>query len=155
MTTIVHSVVALASARDAYAQWSRLEHFPGFMGGVREVRRIDEHRQHWRVCLAGLDREFEAIIVEQIPDRRIAWQSLSGALQNGEVTFDRLGDAVCRITVRVEYAPDGLVEILGSMLGVLSRGVRQDLRSFAAHLRAKVVAGGAAPARLALVVAAE
>jgi uncharacterized membrane protein len=155
MTPIVHSVEVLVPARTAYEHWACLEQLPRFLHGVREVRRLDERRQLWRVRLGGLGREFEAAIVEQTPDQRIAWQSLRGALHSGDVTFERLGDAVCRITVRIDYAPSGLVEILGSVLGVPSRAVRQDLRRFAAHVRAHVAAGGAAPVQLAWVVAAE
>lgn len=155
MTTIVHSVEVLVSARAAYEHWACPELFPKFLRGVREVRRLDERRQLWRVRLAGLGCEFEAAIVEQTPDQRIAWQSLRGALHSGDVTFERLGDAVCRITVRIDYAPGGLVEILGSVLGVPSRAVREDLRRFASHVQAHVAAGGADPVQLAWVVAAE
>jgi uncharacterized membrane protein len=81
-------------------------------------------------------REFEALLVEQTPDRRIAWESTRGVLHSGNVTFHRLGDQVCRITVQLDYAADGWVEMLGAILGVPARGVRSDMDRFVGHVQA-------------------
>jgi len=136
MPTISHSVDVLVPVRVAYDHWTRFELFPGFMRHVLGVRRLDERRMHWQVALGGQVREFEAQLVEQTPDQRIAWESTRGALHSGAVTFHRLGDRISRITVRLDYAAHGWVEMLGSVLGVPARCVRRDLERFAGHVQA-------------------
>jgi hypothetical protein len=42
------------------------------------------------------------------------------------VTFHRIGDAVTRIMLQMEYEPEGVVEKVGDMLGVVSRRVQGD-----------------------------
>jgi uncharacterized membrane protein len=40
---------------------------------------------HWRTNISGVEKTFKAEITEQIPDKRIAWRSLSGAPNAGVV----------------------------------------------------------------------
>ena len=56
------------------------------------VTQIDDTHTHWRVKIAGFEREFDAVITEQIPDTRIAWKSVDGTTHAGVVTFHRLDD---------------------------------------------------------------
>jgi uncharacterized membrane protein len=42
------------------------------MVGVEEVRQLDDTLLHWAANVAGRHREWDAKIVEQSPDRRIA-----------------------------------------------------------------------------------
>ena len=41
------------------------------MAGVKEVRQLDDTHLHWRVEVAGKDREWDSEITEQEPDERI------------------------------------------------------------------------------------
>ena len=65
--------------REVYNQWTQFEDFPRFMEGVLEVRQLDDKRLHWRAKVGGSEKEWEAEIVDQVPDRRIAWKNLRGA----------------------------------------------------------------------------
>jgi uncharacterized membrane protein len=55
------------------------ESFPEFMDGVEEVRQVTDTTVHWRTKIAGVAREFDAEIIDQQPDRRIAWHTTEGA----------------------------------------------------------------------------
>jgi uncharacterized membrane protein len=68
--------------------------------------------------------------LEQIPSKRIAWTSTSGARNAGVVTFHRLGDDTCRVTLQIDYEPEGVVENLGDLFGVMSSGAEGDLERF-------------------------
>jgi uncharacterized membrane protein len=81
--------------------------------------------------------EWDATITEQHPDERIAWKSTTGALNAGVVTFHRLSDTKTRVMLQMEYDPQGTVETIGDMLGVVSRRVTGDLERFKAFIEAR------------------
>ena len=60
----------------------------------------------------------------------VAWTSTDGTTHAGVVTFHRLADARCRVTVQIDWQPQGMVEKAGSMLGVENRQVTADLNRF-------------------------
>jgi uncharacterized membrane protein len=114
----------------AYNQWTQFEDFPKFMQGVREVRQLDDTRTHWRADIAGKEQEWDAEITHQIPDRRIAWRSTTGARNEGCVTFQRISDSRTRIELRIDYEPEGALETLGDAVGAVDMRVSGDLRRF-------------------------
>jgi hypothetical protein len=77
-----------------------------------------------------VEREFDAEITEQHPDERIAWHALEGVNQGGVVTFHRLDDQHTRVSLQLEYEPEGLTEKAGSALGVVGHRVKSDLKKF-------------------------
>jgi uncharacterized membrane protein len=56
--------------------------------------------------------------------------SREGARNAGVVTFHRLGDNSCRVTLQLSYEPEGVVENVGDLLGVVSRRAKGDLGRF-------------------------
>jgi HSP20 family molecular chaperone IbpA len=100
------------------------------MEGVKEVTQLNDKRLHWHANVGGKEKEWDAEITEQVPDQRIAWKNLNGTTNAGIVTFHRLSDDRTRIMLQVEYEPEGVVENVGDMLGVVSARVRGDLQRF-------------------------
>ena len=95
------------------------------MDGVEEVRQLDDTHLHWVAEIGGKREEWDAEITEQTPDRRIAWKATAGKNNSGVVTFDRLEDQTCKITLLIEWESEGLVETLGSALGQDDRQVEE------------------------------
>ena len=126
-----------------YNQWTQFEEFPQFMEGVEEVRQISDKRLFWRAKIGGKERAWEADITEQTPETRIAWRSATGAENNGIVTFHPQGDGSTRVTVRIEYDPEGLVENVGDALGLVSRRIEGDLKRFKEFIESRGSATGA------------
>lgn len=117
--------------RTAYDQWTQFEEFPRFMEGVLEVKQLDEGRLRWTADVgAGNTREWTAEITEQLPDRRIAWRSLEGAQNSGVVTFHHISPGRSRVMLQLEYEPEGIMESVGDVLGVMSARVAGDLERF-------------------------
>jgi len=137
MSTIEQSIDVNVPVRTAYNQWTQFEEFPRFMEGVEAVRQLDNQRLHWRANIGGKVEEWDAIITEQHPDERIAWKNTTGAPNAGVVTFHRLADNKTRVMLQMEYDPQGIVENLGDMLGVVSRRVANDLERFKAFIEAR------------------
>src|SRR4051794_9736347 len=100
METIEQSVEVESPISTVYNQWTQFEEFPEFMEGVEEVRQLDERRLHWIANVAGHRHEWDAEIYEQVPDQRIAWRSISGKPNQGEVQFERISDQRTRVRVR-------------------------------------------------------
>lgn len=116
--------------RTAYDQWTQFEEFPRFMGGVQQVKQLDDTHLHWKAKVAGKAKEWRAEITEQIPDQRIAWRSTSGAMSMGVVTFDKIAEHRTRVTLRMVYAPEGLGERIGDALGAMRLEAERDLHNF-------------------------
>ena len=113
-----------------YNQWTQFEEFPRFMEGVEEVKQLDDKRLRWRAEIAGKVVEWDAEIFEQIPDRRVAWRSTTGALNTGMVNFESLGPNRTKVWLKINYKTEGAMEKIGSALGVISQRVEGDLERF-------------------------
>jgi len=137
------SVTVDVPVRTAYNQWTQFEEFPMFMEGVKQVQQLDDKRLHWRAEIAGKEKEWDAEIYEQVPDRKIAWRSTSGARNNGMVTFDKTGDNTTMVTLFLEYEPDSTVEKAGDALGFVSRRVEGDLKHFKEFIEKRAKETGA------------
>lgn len=142
METIERSVEVDAPVTTAYNQWTQFAEFPTFMEGVKEVRQIDDTLMHWVVEIAGQTREWDAEIIEQRPDRKVAWQSVRGTDQSGAVTFEPLPSGGTRVTVRMGYEPEGPIDKIGSAMGIADRRLEGDLRRFKERIEATGVESG-------------
>ena len=95
------------------------------------MRQLDDTHLRWRADIAGFDREWDAEITEQIPDRKISWRTINGRPQHhGTVTFQQIDPQRTRVTVHMEYDPQGLTEKAADMLGVIERRIEGDLQRF-------------------------
>jgi uncharacterized membrane protein len=131
MSTVTQSVDVSVPVRTAYDQWTQFEEFPRFMEGVEEIRQLDPTHTHWRTKIGGVEREFDAEITEQHPDERVAWNSVGGDENHaGVVTFHKLTDASCRVTVQIDWEPSGVLEKAGAAFGVDDHAVKKDLKNF-------------------------
>ena len=100
--------IAVTPAR-AYAFWRDLQNLPSFMAGLHSVYEIDARRSRWRAWLPmGRTLEWEADIIEERPNERIAWRSVGGSdvAHGGEVRFRQApGGRGTEIAVELAYVP--------------------------------------------------
>lgn len=136
------SLVVQAPLEEVYNQWTQFEEFPRFMEGVEEVRQLDDKTLLWRVRIGGSVKEWAADIVDQTPNRRIAWRSRAGAGNAGAVLFAPHEDGT-QVTLKLVYEPEGATETLGDALGFVKRRVEEDLRSFKDFIEERQSATGA------------
>ncbi len=87
MATIEKSIDVEVPVSAAYDQWTQFEEFPKFMEGVVAVKQLDDSHVRWVAEIAGERQEWDAEIVEQEPDRVIAWRSTDGLVNRGRVEF--------------------------------------------------------------------
>jgi len=134
MATIERSIDVNVAVGKAYSQWTRFEQFPAFMESVKRVKVVDDGTLEWTAEIAGQERTWTAEIYEQEPDRVIAWRSTSGEKNAGRVTFQELDLARTRITLAMEWSPDGVIEKAGDALGFDDRQVERDLERFKEYI---------------------
>jgi uncharacterized membrane protein len=143
MASVTESVDVGVPVSTAYNQWTQFEEFPRFMDGVEQVEQLDAMRLHWVAEVGGKRAEWYARITEQHPDERIAWTAEGGKGLSGVVTFHHLSDDRSRVTVQMEWQPEGVVETVGAALGYDSRQVKEDLERFRDMIEARGVETGA------------
>jgi uncharacterized membrane protein len=100
-----------------YNQWTQFETFPQFMRDIEEVRQLDDTHLHWKAKLGGREKQWDAEITEQEPDRRITWKSVSGTHNAGTVRFKPLGQDQTEVHLLLVYDTEGALEAVGHALG--------------------------------------
>jgi hemerythrin superfamily protein len=136
-TKVVKSIEVGVPLSAAYNQWTQFEEFPQFMGGVSEVTQISDTMLHWVAQIAGVRREWDAAIVQQVPDERVAWAATEGATNAGAVSFAAEGPTSTWVTLELEYEPEGAVEAAGDALGLVERQVEADLERFKTFIESR------------------
>ena len=134
MSTIVESIEVNVPVRIAYIQWTRFDEFPKFMEGVKQVTQLDAKRLHWKAEIGGEDKEWVAKIIEQTPDKRIAWISRDAVLNGVMLTFHPLSDAKSKVLLRVGHTTEGFVKNVGDWMGEVLLRVQGDLERFKAFI---------------------
>lgn len=142
-TKVEESVLVNVPVSVAYNQWTQFEEFPRFMGGVKSVTQLGDDRLRWVAEIAGIKREWEARILEQVRDSKVAWAATEGATNAGAVTFEDLGGGQTSVHLSLEYEPEGLVEKVGDKLNVVENRAAKDLERFKEFIEAEGYATGA------------
>ncbi|GIG34827.1 SRPBCC family protein [Cellulomonas pakistanensis] len=142
-TKVEESVLVNVPVSVAYNQWTQFEDFSRFMGGVKSVTQLSDDRLKWVAEIAGVKREWEARILEQVRDTKVAWAATEGATNAGAVTFEDLGGGQTSVHLSLEYEPEGLVEKVGDKLGVVENTAAKDLERFKAFIEDEGYATGA------------
>jgi uncharacterized membrane protein len=97
------------SPEELYQFWHDFEHLPRFMNHLEAVQVTDQTHSHWKAkAPAGKTVEWDAEIIEDLPNERIGWRSLPGAdIDNsGVVRFERApGGRGTVVKVEMRYSP--------------------------------------------------
>jgi uncharacterized membrane protein len=129
--------------RIVYDQWTQFEDLPERSRAIQDVTQEDDETTKWQGKILFSTRNWEAEIVQQVPDRRIVWESSGDVDHRGVVTFHELADELTRVQVEMEYHPQGVVEKFGNLFLTVRHRVRKDLRLFKHHLEFEAEATGA------------
>jgi uncharacterized membrane protein len=143
MSTIVETIEVGVPVRTAYDQWTQFEEFPRFMDHVERIDQIDDTHLHWVAEIGGRRHEWDAEITEQEPDQRIAWRDRAGKTNAGVVTFHRLDENETRVTVQMDWQPEGLGEQVAEAFNFDDRALRNDLERFKEYIESRGEVTGA------------
>ena len=141
--TITSAIAVDVPIRTAYEQWTQFESFPEYLSGVDDVTQLDDTTTHWIVNVGGVRREFDARIVDQMPDDHIVWRSLNEVAHEGRVSFRPDPDGGTRVELSMEWEPEGFIEKAGAALQLDDMVVKRDLQRFKAFIEERHTPTGA------------
>jgi uncharacterized membrane protein len=123
-------------ASDLYYLWRDFENLPAFMSHLISVKQIDEERSHWVARgPAGTVVQWDAKVVNDVPDKVIAWETYEGSSVDhaGSIHFDSTENGKTRLRVVFRYDPPA--GTVGAFLARMFHGdpqreIDEDLRRF-------------------------
>lgn len=150
MGSVTHYLEVNAPADQCYAWWRGLTNLPQILPDVEQVQPKDgsTHVTRWKVQgPLGRSVEWDATIVEDVPNTRIAWateNSSAADVQNaGAVRFDDHGGTT-GIEVSLQYDPPA--GALGAAVATLfadpQRKVERALEAFKSTIEAATPGSG-------------
>ncbi|HKO00883.1 MAG TPA: SRPBCC family protein [Thermoanaerobaculia bacterium] len=131
------SVTINAPPEQLYTFWRNFENLPRFMDHVKSVTVVDDKRSLWVAKgPAGSDAEWDAEIINEIPNELIGWRSVDGSQVDnaGSVHFTRaIGGRGTVVKVVLRYDPPA--GVVGATIAKLfgqdpAHQVMEDLRTF-------------------------
>ena|SRR5438445_5493848 len=143
METIEKTIEVDAPLTKVYNQWTQFEEFPKFMEGVEQVKQLDDKHLHWVAEIGGKKKEWDAEIIEQVPDQRIAWRSTTGVPNAGIVDFRPKDLNHTIVSLQMNYQPETTMENVADTFGVVSRRVEGDLKRFRDFIQKRTTETGA------------
>jgi len=128
MNAARQSVVVRAPVAKVYEQWSRFEDLPKFIKPLRRVQRIDASHFSYTWHPNGEEEQGVFHILLRIPERRIAWRSISDGFMSGVVSFERRSNIATEITLKMRsiFDPPRLSRRLEEYLGSFKRLVESE-----------------------------
>lgn len=134
---VTHTFSVNRTPWDLYAYWRKLENLPRILRYLESVTVIDDVRSHWVAKgPLGMNWEWDAEIINDEPNRLIAWRSLGNAdVDNaGSVTFiPGVEGRGTEVKVVMDYIPTGgrFGQLIAKALGRdPSAEIREGLRDF-------------------------
>ena len=145
---VTRAVTINRPAEELYRTWRNLEALPRFMSHLKSVTG-DGNSSHWVARgPGGTSVEWDAEVINEEPNRMIAWRSLEGSqvATAGSVHFTPLAHDRTEVRVTLKYDPPA--GKLGSWVAWLfgeepSQQIREDLQRF----KQQMESGQTAPAR--------
>jgi uncharacterized membrane protein len=110
-----------------YQFWRTLENLPRFVQHLESIERVSDTVSRWRVRAPGnAILEWQAEIINEIPNELIAWRSLDGSdvVSAGSVHFAPDAHGGTQIRVKLQYSPPG-----GRLGTAVARLLGQDVAS--------------------------
>ena len=138
MTTVAHYVEINAPAARCYQWWRPLTHLPQIMDDVKSVEAKDGSADvtHWVVDgPLGKNIEWDAKIIDEETDRKIAWKSLEESNNlvdtGGAVRFDDHGDSTgVEVSLHVGTPGGVLGDVAAKLFSDPQQKVEQALAEF-------------------------
>lgn len=77
---VEHAVTIDRPRAELYRFWRQFENLPRFMRHLERVTMLEDGRSHWVArAPAGMTAEWDAVLINEVPDEMIAWRSLAGS----------------------------------------------------------------------------
>ncbi len=148
---IDETIIVDRPVSEVYRYWRNLENLPQIMRHLESVRMLDDRNSHWKVRgPAGMNIEWYAEIINDLPDERIGWKSLDTAdVDNaGSIHFQPINENRTQIDVTLKFAPPAgkIGNAFAKLLGEDPKSqIAEDLENFKLNMEAQELASSAEP----------
>jgi uncharacterized membrane protein len=102
---IEDTVLVEAPIQEVYQQWSDFNRFPDYMRNIISVTPTGDNRYHWVASFFGQRQEWDTEVTSREQQRNVAWSSVSGQNQSGQLTFTPRGDTTTEVRLYMELTP--------------------------------------------------
>ena len=135
MAFIDKTTEVAADVQDVYAAWTAFEDYPKFMETIETVTVAQDDRLRWVAVVEDDTYEWDADVVEHVPDEKVAWRAIDGR-ETGEVRFEKLAAGKTRVTYQLEYDPSAWEGKADTVRHWMRRRVEKGLDDFKKMLEA-------------------
>jgi uncharacterized membrane protein len=105
MNAAEKSIIVNAPVAEVYERWLCFEELPKFIGSLGNVERIDD--THFSFNNGRGEGQSGVIeVLQQIPERKIAWRTIGDNVGLGVVLFEPLSDDATEITLKLRSVSD-------------------------------------------------
>jgi uncharacterized membrane protein len=125
-----------ASVEEVYDFWNNIENVPLWLPLVKEIKRLSHKEEvlHWKLGFGfPLITEWTSHITQCIPHQLIAWESISGLLNQGSAEFFPT-EKGCRIRLCLSFdVPSGIIATFLDNIGIdrwLQTNLEESLHRF-------------------------
>jgi uncharacterized membrane protein len=130
---------------EIYRFWRDLENLPRFMRHLESVESVTGTLSRWRAKgpPGGTSVEWNAEIINEVPNQVIGWRSLEGSdvVSAGSVNFDDAGAGLgTRVRVRLQYSPPG-GKVGAAVARLMGRDAATEIRQDLQQLKQLVESG--------------
>jgi uncharacterized membrane protein len=104
MNAAEKSIIVNAPVAEVYERWLHFEELPKFIQSLGDVERIDDTHFSFSNIRDGKEQRGVIEVIQQIPERKIAWRTIGDGVGLGVVSFEPLSDAATEITLKLRSA---------------------------------------------------
>ncbi|MCU1227869.1 MAG: cyclase/dehydrase [Acidobacteria bacterium] len=134
---VEETVTIDAPADRLFAFWRNFENLPRFMEHLKSVTVIDDKRSHWVAKgPAGSDAEWDAVIINEVPNELIGWRSVDGSQVDnaGSVHFSSAANGrgtIVKVVLRYDPPAGKVGAAIAKLFGEdPAHQVTEELRTF-------------------------
>jgi HSP20 family molecular chaperone IbpA/carbon monoxide dehydrogenase subunit G len=131
MASVEKTIEIQAPVHTVYEQLIQFEHYPRFIEGVQQVRRVSASVLHWHIRTAGLDLQWDVEVSSLVPDRSIGLRA--AGRPRAEMKFELQAPTPDSTRLRVFLDYDPAYELVAQHEGAaraIERHIEGDLARF-------------------------
>ena len=115
---------------EVFEQWSNLDNLSHFSSLIESVR-VRGSRSHWRVWADGKIAEWDAELIQKIPNEALGWKSVRGPKHTGRIYFSPLQqDTLVHLTMNYAPAMGIFSKNIPPFAPRIQRAIEQVMRDF-------------------------
>ena len=133
MAFVDNTIEVEADIRQAYDVWTAFQDFPEFMEVVERVELVSEDSVHWVAVVEDDVIEWDADIIERVPDQSVSWRAVDGR-ETGKVTFEKISADETKVHYQLEFDPEAWDGKPDTTRHWMRRRVDEDMKAFKAFI---------------------